>query len=209
VDATLQEIELTSRKVNVAPAIDQAREAFMSFADSVGSSLGNAISQGGFEGMTTLRDIVKNTLRGILADILSSGIRKGLMALFDVFTGGGKGGAGGGGIMSFLTKAISSVFLPGKAGGGNVTGLKPFMVGEEGPELFMPSGSGRIVSTPALAGMGGGTVNYSPQTNITVTGNALDDKTKEELLAYIELGRARDQRQLSRIVTQNGLKGAR
>ena len=205
VEGALQEYEVQSQKVVPTAAIDSAREAFENFSTSISTSLANAITQGGLEGMTTLRDIVRNTLRGVLADILASGVKKGLMSLFEGLTGGSKGGGVVSGIASFFT----NLFLPGKAGGGNVTGARPFMVGEEGPEMFWPNTSGRIMSAPALAGAGGGIVNYSPQTSITVNGNALDDKTKEELLAVIELGRARDQRQLSRIVTRNGLRGAR
>ena len=206
VEGALQEYEVQSQKVVIPTAtLDSAREAFENFSTSISTSLANAITQGGFEGMTTLRDIVRNTLRGVLADILASGVKKGLMSLFEGLTGGSKGGGVVSGIASFFTNLL----LPGKAGGGNVTGARPFMVGEEGPEMFWPNTSGRIMSAPALAGVGGGIVNYSPQTSITVNGNALDDKTKEELLAVIELGRARDQRQLSRIVTQNGLRGAR
>lgn len=223
-EAALQEVELTSRRVTEGPYFDSARESFKSFANTVGDSLANAISQGGFEGMTTLRDILRNTLRGILADILSSGIKNALMSLFDVFKGA-DGGGGGGGFWGFLrdvgARVITSFFTKGapapgpgvnfsgpRAGGGPVTALGPVLVGEEGPEMFWPNTSGRIMSAPALAGMGA-SVNYSPQTSIVVYGNALDEKTKEELLAYIDLGRARDQRHLSRIVTQNGLRGAR
>lgn len=224
IDSVLQEVQLTSRRVAEGPYFDSARESFKNFANSVGDSLANAISQGGFEGMTTLRDILRNTLRGILADILSSGIKNALMSLFDVFRGA-DGGGGGGGFWGFLrdvgARVITSFFTKGapapgpgvnfsgpRAGGGPVTALGPVLVGEEGPEMFWPNASGRIMSAPALAGMGS-SVNYSPQTSIVVYGNALDEKTKEELLAYIDLGRARDQRHLSRIVTQNGLRGAR
>jgi len=53
--------------------------------------------------------------------------------------------------------------IPGKAGGGAVMGNKPYIVGEKGPELFVPSGSGSIVPNHQ---MGGGTqVTY----NITAT----------------------------------------
>ena len=225
IDSVLQEVQLTSRRVAEGPYFDSARESFKNFANTVGDSLANAISQGGFEGMTTLRDILRNTLRGILADILSSGIKNALMSLFDAFKGASGGGGSGGGFWGFLrdvgARVITGLFTKGapapgpgvnfsgpRAGGGPVTALGPVLVGEEGPEMFWPNTSGRIMSAPALAGMGA-SVNYSPQTSIVVYGNALDEKTKEELLAYIDLGRARDQRHLSRIVTQNGLRGAR
>ncbi len=41
-----------------------------------------------------------------------------------------------------------------RAGGGPVTGGKTYLVGERGPELFMPSGSGRILPNDELSGAG-------------------------------------------------------
>lgn len=41
-----------------------------------------------------------------------------------------------------------------RAGGGPVTGGKTYLVGEKGPELFTPSGSGRIVPNDDLSGSG-------------------------------------------------------
>jgi TP901 family phage tail tape measure protein len=47
--------------------------------------------------------------------------------------------------------------IPGRARGGPVSGGRPYLVGERGPELFVPSESGTIVSngqTQAMAGKG-------------------------------------------------------
>jgi hypothetical protein len=44
-----------------------------------------------------------------------------------------------------------------RAGGGSVSAGAPYMVGEQGPELFVPSGGGSIVPNGALGG--GGVVN--------------------------------------------------
>jgi hypothetical protein len=50
--------------------------------------------------------------------------------------------------------------LPGFADGGTVTGGRPIIVGEEGPEVFVPAGNGTVV--PNGASMGGGvTVNQT------------------------------------------------
>ena len=49
-----------------------------------------------------------------------------------------------------------------RANGGPVTGGSPYMVGERGPELFVPQRSGMIVPTNQLANaMGGQTINYN------------------------------------------------
>lgn len=51
-----------------------------------------------------------------------------------------------------------------KAAGGNVSSMTPYIVGEQGPELFVPGRSGTIVPNGSL---GGGTVIQ----NITITSN--------------------------------------
>jgi phage-related minor tail protein len=53
-------------------------------------------------------------------------------------------------------------YVGGMAAGGPVRGRTPYMVGERGPELFVPGRSGSIVPNHALAA-GGVTVNiYAP-----------------------------------------------
>ena len=48
------------------------------------------------------------------------------------------------------------------ASGGPVEGNTSYLVGEQGPELFMPSRSGSIIPNNKLSDMGGGqTVNYN------------------------------------------------
>ena len=42
--------------------------------------------------------------------------------------------------------------IPGRAAGGPVTGGSPYMVGEEGPELFVPHSSGAIIPNGAMSG---------------------------------------------------------
>lgn len=70
-------------------------------------------------------------------------------------------GGGGGGLMGHLSG------IPGgneglldliKGDGGPVSAGRPYIVGDRGPELFVPRGSGGIVPNHALGG-GGGSVN--------------------------------------------------
>ncbi|CAN5418184.1 hypothetical protein BH10PSE15_BH10PSE15_13260 [soil metagenome] len=81
----------------------------------------------------------------MLADIASAAIRGGIDAIF------GKSGAdsGGAGLLSALGGLLGGA--PGRATGGPVSPLRPYMVGERGPELFVPTASGSIVAA------GGGT----------------------------------------------------
>jgi len=57
--------------------------------------------------------------------------------------------------------------LPGKAVGGPVSGNKPYLIGEKGPEIFVPSTSGNIIPNNQLTkGSGGGTATYNFTVNL-------------------------------------------
>lgn len=56
--------------------------------------------------------------------------------------GGILSAAGGGGLLSAGSNALS--LLPGRASGGPVSSGRPYIVGERGPELFVPGQSGMI-----------------------------------------------------------------
>lgn len=61
------------------------------------------------------------------------------------------GGSGAGGLASLGTSLLTSALglsggLPGRATGGPVTGGRAYMVGERGPEVFVPTSSGQVVA---------------------------------------------------------------
>ncbi len=66
---------------------------------------------------------------------------------------GGKGGGGIGGVLASLLGA------PGRSHGGPVAEARPYLVGERGPELFVPGSSGRI--EPLAGGNGPVRVNIA------------------------------------------------
>jgi len=57
--------------------------------------------------------------------------------------------------------AIGGMFGGGRAAGGPVVGGTTYLVGEQGPELFTPSGSGNIIPNNALGGRSGNTINIT------------------------------------------------
>jgi len=57
--------------------------------------------------------------------------------------------------------AIGGLFGGGKASGGYVAGGTTYLVGEKGPELFTPSGSGTIIPNGALGGGGSNIINIT------------------------------------------------
>jgi len=83
---------------------------------------------------------LKRTILTMMNEIASSALRSGLDAL-----AGGGGGGSGGGLGGLAGQLITSLLgLPGRAGGGPVAPGRAYMVGERGPELFVPTASGRI-----------------------------------------------------------------
>jgi TP901 family phage tail tape measure protein len=61
--------------------------------------------------------------------------------------------------------------IPGRAVGGPVMGGSPYMVGENGPELFVPGSSGRIVPNGAGGGL---TVNFNGPVTLAPPGSPKD-----------------------------------
>ncbi len=97
------------------------------------STLGRAIRRGSL-GFEDLRRVALS----VMNDIAGSAIRSGLHNLFG-------GGAGGSGLLNIGTSLLGAFFgAPGRATGGPVSGGRAYMVGERGPELFVPTAAGRI-----------------------------------------------------------------
>ena len=96
-------------------------------AKALESALVRAIRTGklGFEDL-------KRLALSVLQEIAAAAIRAGIGA---VLSGGGKGK--GGGIGALLG-------LPGRAQGGPVSPGRAYLIGERGPELFVPTASGRV-----------------------------------------------------------------
>ena len=80
---------------------------------------------------------LKATALSVMNAIAASAVRDGIQSL-----GGGSGGGGDGGLLSILSSLFGG--SPGRATGGPVSPGRPYWVGERGPELFVPTASGRV-----------------------------------------------------------------
>lgn len=86
---------------------------------------------------------------------------------------------------ALLRSVIGSIFkIPGLAAGGPAKANQPYIVGEKGPELFMPNTSGTVVPNDKLS-KGGTNSLAAPITNNYITNNinALDAKSVAQLFA--------------------------
>lgn len=110
---------------------------------------GNTLEQGlmsalrrGSLGFDDLKRVALRSLDEIATHALSSG--------FSELFGGQSGGIGG-----LLGQSLSALLgLPGRATGGTVSPGRGYIVGERGPELFVPTSAGRIDSNQDLASGG-------------------------------------------------------
>lgn len=101
-----------------------------------GRMIDNALAKAILSGKAGFGDLKKVALSA-MAEIAQASLR----ALFK----GSDGGSLGTGVLNGLGSVISSlVGAPGRATGGPVSGGRAYVVGENGPELFVPSAGGRI-----------------------------------------------------------------
>ncbi len=121
--------------------------SFAAGAEQAGRMLENALVRALRTGKLGFDDL-KRVALSALAEIASAAIRGGLDALF-------KGGGGLGGIASGLGSLLAGLLgAPGKAIGGPVSPGRAYLVGERGPELFVPTASGRIEAGRGRRGPG-------------------------------------------------------
>jgi hypothetical protein len=129
--------EMAKMSDEMAQIISRNEELNNSF-DAIGQSVSNS-----FKGMLTGAMSFKDAMKGIISAVIDE-----LWKLFVVQQ-----------IVGVVKSAMGSVFgvqVPGKAIGGSVGKNRPYMVGEQGPELFIPGGSGTIIPNRNLSSNGGG-----------------------------------------------------
>ena len=112
---------------------------FAEGAERAGRALENALVRALRTGRLGFEDLKRAALSA-MAEIAGASIRSGLGALL----GGTDKASGIGGLLASLFGAA------GRATGGPVSPARPYWVGERGPELFVPTASGRV--EPVAAG---------------------------------------------------------
>lgn len=136
---------------NASTEFERGQQVFQSVMGNMESAIDNFVRTGKF----AFKDFAASVIR----DLIAIQMKAQAIALINMGL-----------------KAIGfNVQLPGRAAGGPVSAGSPYIVGERGPELFMPSGSGTIIPNNRLAA--GGTTNV---TNNYI--NAIDVKSFETRL---------------------------
>ena len=122
---------------NATNAAKMGEQAFVSVTQNLEQALDQFVSTGKLKFSDLARSIIADLIKIQMKAQLTS-LFKGLSSIF---------GFGGGGDSPAFQ---STAFWGGKAEGGNVSGSNSYMVGERGPELFVPKASGTIIPNHQL-----------------------------------------------------------
>ncbi|HWW65313.1 MAG TPA: tail tape measure protein [Sphingomonadaceae bacterium] len=109
-------------------------------ADRAGQRVETALARAVRTGKLGFEDL-KRTALAAMSEIALGAVRGGIGAIL--------GGGGGGGLLALGGQLLG---LPGRATGGPVTPGRAYVVGERGPELFVPTASGRVESGGVASG---------------------------------------------------------
>ncbi len=132
-------------------------DAFVSLGEAIGTAIGGGDVANAFQ---AFGNVIASGLQAIGKELISIGILAKFTqkALSQLFTNPGLALAAGVGLVAAgaALKASLSSGIKARALGGPVSGGEPYLVGERGPELFVPSVSGGIVPNNAVGSFMGG-----------------------------------------------------
>ena len=143
-------------RTETIPSLDQQLK-------NVAQSSMAAFTQGFSDAITgakSFKDAIKSMAKSVIDSLIQMAVQYYItQQLFGAITSMFPAG-GGGGAAAPITTATPAYVAPGRAVGGPVSAGRPYMVGENGPELFVPSASGSIQPNGRM-GAGGVTINQS------------------------------------------------
>jgi lambda family phage tail tape measure protein len=162
---------IAQKQIEVVVGVDPLKEAFEDFKNNAmdtGKQMADSFTNftSGMEdafvkfaqtGKLSFKDLANS----IIADLIRIAVRRAIVA------------AVGG--------PLGSLF--GFANGGPVQGATPIIVGERGPELFVPQSAGKIVSNAALKGSGSSPSSGGGQTTVNYNIQAVDAASFRSLVA--------------------------
>ena len=138
----------------MTPKFQMLHDAAQSLGDGVTSAFRDMLD-GTKITMTNMTDLVKKVVRDLVAEFIRLTLINQMMnAMF-------------GNVKGYQAKPVLQVFGGGSAGGGAAYGGQPMLVGERGPELFVPHSAGRIMNNASSQrAIGGGSVVVNQTINV-------------------------------------------
>jgi hypothetical protein len=186
-----KEKEITDQATGALGAL--AREAQGPLSDSLNTIAANGLTSLGDElasvatGTKSLSDAFSDMVKSIISDLVKLAAQKYVEAP--------------------LADALGSLFgslgssVTGKASGGAVGAGTPYLVGENGPELFVPNSNGSIMTNGATQSLLGGASSGSGHGAVTLIVQGVKDaqsfvKSEGQVAAMVSRMAARGQRNL-------------
>ena len=126
-DLAPEQVKQLENLIKTRDQLQKINDLYSSIGSTIESGLVNAI-QGAIDGTKSLGDVARSVFGEISRQLISFGVNAFLGSLFPG----------------------SSFFR--RANGGPVSSGRSYMVGERGPEMFVPNSGGRIVSNSDLGG---------------------------------------------------------
>ena len=166
IEALKQQETLERFNVELQDSMKKTSQVF----DSVWSNMSSAIDNFVRTGKLSMKDFA----RSVIQDLIAIEMKAMALSFLRMMFGGNPLSQSSYSVSGGITEHVFNP--PGRASGGPVSANTPYMVGEKGPELFMPSGSGTIIPNSQTSQMG----NVTNVTNNYI--NAIDTKSFEDRL---------------------------
>jgi phage-related minor tail protein len=147
---------------NAATDFERGQEAFQSVIGNMESAIDRFVKTG----KLSFKDLARSIITDMIAIQMKAAAMRFLGAAFGAFSGGGA--------TPYQPAAVMG--MPGYADGGMPEVGRPSIVGERGPEIFVPRTAGTIIPNHAIGNMG----STSNVTNNYI--NAIDVKSFEDRL---------------------------
>lgn len=159
---------IKKQMIELKPEFKRLQDAANTAADGISNALADAFVSGKLS-MQSLGDVFKQVIKQMIADAIRAQIVKQLMSFGMSFFGGG-GAVGGLSPAGFTSSSGTFGASDSFAGGGRIPARAsggPVMVGERGPELFIPHSAGVIRNNHDTMNM----MNGAPQPVVNQTIN--------------------------------------
>ena len=173
--------KITEEIENQQTETDKLKEKMTAVGEEIESSIKNNLREA-ITGAQSFGQAMTNVLNRIRDKIIDAQLEK-LIGGFGEAFGKSAGGGKGKGIGGFLGSVIGGLF----ANGGRPPVGKASIVGERGPELFVPSVAGTIVPNNKLGG--GGTSNIV-NVSVDATGSAVSGNNADAQQLGVLIGAA-------------------
>jgi hypothetical protein len=189
----LFEIELLGKTRNEQELLNEARRLGVDAATEEGQAALQALqnlqaARDNMDDQIAAMDGLRSATRGLFSDLKDGvGVWDSLKNAADSFADvlfdlaaknvikqlfGETGSAGGGSSGGFLNSLFGAFFGGGRAGGGDTMPNRSYLVGEHGPEMFIPRTAGTVIPAgPTGAMMSGGDGNRTVNQTFIVTGD--------------------------------------